>query len=355
MSDQQNEHGPLPPRRSRSGRKAGKNKWLYWGLGALLAVVVIIIYYIYSILSFANNIQEPGTPVTEENGQQEEQVPVWEGTERVNILLLGGDSRGLKANEIPRSDTIMIASVDPVTKKAHLFSILRDTYVEIPGRGKDRINAAIALGGPELAMDTVSRLTGLKIQYYVYTDFQGFIALIDKLGGIDFEVEKRMKYTDSADDPQFNIDLQPGLQHMDGRTALQYVRFRHDRLSDYSRTERQRKFLIALAGELKKSTSLIRLPSLLRSVEPYIRTNIGLDDMLKLARLGMEVDTANIPGIQLPPAELLREETIGGASVITVSSLDKLKAFVQEQFAEPEPEAEETDGQESGSGATGTN
>lgn len=334
MSEQLNDYEPLPPRR----RKKGKKKWLYVGLAALLAIVLLLIYYVYSILDFARNIHEPARPQTEDGNPTEEQVPVWEGTERVNILLLGGDSRGLKSNEKARSDTMIVASVDPVTKKAHLLSILRDTYIEIPGHRRDRINAAITMGGPELAMEAVSRLTGLQIQYYVYTDFQGFIALIDKMGGIEFEVEKRMKYTDSADDPQFNIDLQPGLQHMDGKTALQYVRFRHDRLSDYARAERQRKFLSAVATKLKSTTSMLRLPALLKSIEPYIQTNIGLDDMIKLARLGLEVDTSNIVGLQIPPTELLREETIGGASVITVTNQEKLREYVQQQLSPPEEE-----------------
>lgn len=335
MSEQLNDFEPLPPRRR---KKTAKKWWLYAGLAVLLAIVILAIYYVYSILSFASNIQNPPQPSTETEQQTEEQIPVWEGTERVNILLLGGDSRGLNPNEKARSDTMIVVSVDPVSKKAHLFSILRDTYVEMPGNRRDRINAAITIGGPELAMEAVSRLTGLPIQYYVYTDFQGFIALIDKMGGIEFEVEKRMKYTDSADDPQFNIDLQPGLQHMDGRTALQYVRFRHDRLSDYARAERQRKFLSAVASKLKSTTSMLRLPSLLRSIEPYIQTNIGLDDMVKLARLGLEVDTSSIAGVQLPPTELLREETIGGASVITVTNQEKLREYVQQQLVQAEEE-----------------
>src|SRR5690606_33720966 len=149
------------------------------------------------------------------------------GKDRVNILLLGGDSRGLSKNDVPRSDSNMVISVDPVTKKAHLFSILRDTYVRIPGHGMDRINTALVYGGPQLAMQTTSELLGLPIQYFVFTDFQGFMELVDALGGIELDVEKDMKYHDSVE-PEFDIDLKKGLQHLDGKTALQYVRFRHD-------------------------------------------------------------------------------------------------------------------------------
>lgn len=325
--------------------------WKYVLLGVLLAVVIIAIYYIYSILSFAGDIQKSpeDSRFETQNGNKEEDrepVPRWEGKERVNILLLGGDSRGLKENERPRSDTMMIASIDPVSKKAHLLSVLRDTYGAIPGHGQDRINAAITIGGPELAMRTITELTGLEVQYYVYTDFQGFIALVDKLGGIEFEVEKRMYYKDSHDDPMYWIDLQPGLQKLDGKTALAYVRFRHDALSDYTRTERQRNFLSALADKLKSTWSLIRLPALLDSIKPHVETNLGIEEMLKLAALGLEVDTKSIASVQLPPMNLLREETIRGASVLTIRDTEALKAYIQEQLAAPP--ADETEDGEAG-------
>ncbi len=200
---------------------------------------------------------------------------------------MGGDSRG-KEHDVPRSDTILVASIDPVTKRAHLMSILRDTYVDIPGRGRDRINAAVSYGGPRLAMRTVSQLLGIPIQYYVYTDFEGFVAAVDAVGGIDIEVEKDMKYYDRSDGPEYAIDLKKGWQHLDGRKALQYVRFRHDALSDYARTERQRKFLIALARKMQSTTSLLKLPSIIDKVEPYVETNMTVSDMIKLGALALE-------------------------------------------------------------------
>lgn len=332
MSEQENPIEALPPRL----RKRPK-KLLYAGLAVLLVIVIILIYYLYTIFSFASNIQEP-PPNTPDVEDKTEATPEWEGTERVNILLMGTDSRGLKSNEKARSDSMIIVSIDPVSKEANLFSILRDTYAAIPGHGKSRMNEALALDGPALAMQAASDFTGLPIQYFVSTDFEGFIALIDALGGIEFEVEKRMYYRDSADDPRYYIDLKPGLQHMDGLTALQYVRFRHDQLSDYTRTGRQREFLSAVARKLTSTTSLLRLPSLLSSIEPHIRTNINIADMLKLARLGLDIDTETITSVQIPPTELLREEKIGGADVITVRDEDKLRAFIQEQLAPPEPE-----------------
>lgn len=119
---------------------------------------------------------------------------------------MGVDGRGVKKGEVPRSDTMLVASLDPVKKKFYVFSILRDTYVDIPDHGTQRINAAITYG-PNTAMQTVSDLLGIPIQYYVYTDFQGFIKLVDAVGGVDYEVEKDMRYTTKADGPEYDIDL----------------------------------------------------------------------------------------------------------------------------------------------------
>ncbi|HZG83507.1 LCP family protein [Paenibacillus sp.] len=322
-----------------------------WLRTAVLTIGVLALgvvgYYGYSLYDFFNENEDdsrfkqfnpqPGTVKPQEVAYV---PPKWEGTERVNILLLGGDSRGLAKNQVPRSDTIMIASLDPVTKKAHLFSLLRDTYVRIPGHGSDRVNSALVLGGPNLAMRTVGELTGLDIQYYVYTDFEGFIHLIDEIGGIEFYVEKDMKYTTKADGPEYDINLKEGLQHMDGRTALQYVRFRHDALSDFSRTERQRKFMTAVAQKLQTSTSLIRLPQILAAIDPYIESNLTVTEMLKLGALGFEAKANEVVGVQLPPPELLRETSVGGASVLTVDA-DDLKEFIEEKFAEAPAPAEE--------------
>ncbi|MEB3103896.1 LCP family protein [Ferviditalea candida] len=301
----------------------------------MLALLGVSGYYAYSIWHFADDIKsKPETSRFKKFQNQGEvyQPPKWEGTERVNILLMGGDSRGLRKNEIPRSDTIMIASLDPVGKTAYLFSILRDTYTEIPGHDHERINAAITLGGPDLAMKTVTQLTGIPIQYYVYTDFKGFIELIDAIGGIDYYVEKDMKYSDAADDHVYDINLKKGMQHLDGNTALQYVRFRHDAMSDFARTERQRKFLQAIGYKLQTTYSLIKLPQILDRVKPYIETNLTIMDMLKLSALGFEIRSDAVEGIQLPPTQLLRDEKIGGAAVIGVNERE-LQKFVEKLFS----------------------
>ncbi|MBC8080926.1 MAG: LCP family protein [Gorillibacterium sp.] len=301
-------------------------KWL--ALTLCFTLVISVGYYGISLYTSLNGLNKDGAIGNIFNGgknvdnvgyvaPEENYIPPeWEGKERVNILFLGGDSRGTDKNEIPRSDSVMIASIDPVTKKASLFSILRDTYVEIPGYGNDRINAALALGGPTLAMKTVSLFTGLDLQYYVYTDFQGFMALVDSIGGIDLDVEKDMNYQDAWDGHEFDIHLKKGFQHLDGKTALQYVRFRHDATSDFTRTERQRKFLTVVAAKMQNTTNLIKLPKIIKSIDPYIDTNLAFNDMIKLASLGYKVKANGISSQQLPPSEIAKDIWVGGAQVI---------------------------------------
>jgi LCP family protein required for cell wall assembly len=284
----------------------------------LLSVIGLGGYYAYSFYSFTTKIQKPTTATS---------LPEWTGTERVNILLLGVDKRDYE--ESTRSDSILLASIDPVTKKAHLFSILRDSWVEIPGHRKNRINTAYELGGPELMAETVENLTGLPIQYYVVTDFQGFEKVVDALGGVDLYVEKDMEYYLYENNGYYDIVLKKGYQHLDGRKALQYARFRHDKLGDFSRTERQRKLLKALAEKAKSGTSIWKLPSVLEAVSPYVTTNMGSSDMLRLANLGYKLDLENLQTEQIPPSNILREKTIGGAQVI-----DPRKERTQEYIRE---------------------
>lgn len=329
-------------------------KVIIWSIAGVLAVILAgLAYYFIAIYNQADNFKKKGEDSPFYNVKPTDikvpEPPKWEGTERVNILLMGVDARGLKKGEIPRSDTMLVASIDPVTKHGSLFSIMRDTYTKIPEHGRDRINAAITRG-PNTAMQAVSDLLGIPIQYYVYTDFQGFIALVDAVDGVDFYVEKNMKYTSKADNHEYDIDLKKGMQHLDGKTALQYVRFRHDAMSDFSRTERQRNFLQAISKKLKSTTTIMNLPNILEKVNPYIDTNLSVNDMWKLATIAYD-GTMN-SSEQIPPMSLLVEKTVGGAQVLGVRDEEELKAFVQEQLNKTEDINKQEEQSVDGNGAT---
>ncbi|MFS0558495.1 LCP family protein [Brevibacillus sp. 179-C9.3 HS] len=309
-----------------------------WKRVLLLLLVVMAAtagYYGYSFYQFAQNIQEPNIapPPSGGNSTKAAEIPEWDGKERVNILLMGVDRRGMKNNGLPRSDSMMLVSIDPTGKRYDMFSILRDTYVDIPGKGSSRINSAIVEGGPELAMETVSQFTGLPVDRYVITDFEGFKALIDAIGGVEIDVEKNMYYHDPTDKGEYDINLKKGLQTLDGDKALQYVRFRHDATSDYTRTERQRKLMSAVANQMKNGTTLIQLPTILKEVTPYIQTNISSVDMLKLSALGLKLDTLQPGNYQLPPMGMFRESNRAGS--VLIPDVDQVQSFIQEKMAPP--------------------
>ncbi|MFD2115389.1 LCP family protein [Paenibacillus yanchengensis] len=331
--------------RTRKKTKNTKRKPILITLAVILAIIIGgITVWAVGIYNGINDLSksefEPLFPSLEP--EEVVEVPVWEGKERVNILLLGVDARDQQPGELARSDSMLVASIDPVTKKAHLFSILRDTYLPIEGHGRGRINTAITLGRPELAMKTAGDLLGLDIQYYVYTDFEGFKALIDTIGGIYFEVEKNMRYTDNADGNRYDINLDKGYQLLDGDKALQYVRFRHDKMSDFTRTERQRNFLMAVAKELKSTWNIVKMKEILDSIKPYVHMNITPADILKLGQLGLDLSIAG--SAQVPPMHLIADEKINGVgSVLAVTSIERVQQYVQEILAADESALEETD------------
>ncbi|RRJ67308.1 LytR family transcriptional regulator [Paenibacillus oralis] len=318
--------------------KIRKKRIVVWNV---VTVVLIMItsaaYYFTSIYNGLEGLQKsPEDSPFKEISPSELSVaepPKWTGTEPVNILLMGVDGRGLVKGEIPRSDSMMVVSLDPVKHKIHLFSILRDTYVEIPGFKKNRINTAIT-HGPNTAMKAVGDLLGIPIQYYVYTDFQGFIKLVDAVDGVDFYVEKDMYYSSKADKHEYDIDLKKGGQHLDGIKALQYVRFRHDATSDYTRTERQREFFKVIADKFTSTTSIMKLPSIIEQVSPFVDTNLSVDDMWKLASVGYKSTIGETA--QIPTMKLLKETYVGKMAVLTVTSEKDLKDYIQSIFNQPE-------------------
>lgn len=297
----------------------------------LIAVIGFGVHYVSSMYQGLESLNKSTENSPFKGVSAEEALvvepPKWEGTEPVNILLMGVDARGTKKGEIARSDSMVVVSLHPIHKRIHVLSVLRDTYTDIPGHGKNRINTAVT-HGPKTAMNAVSDLLGIPIQYYVYTDFEGFIKLVDAIGGVDFYVEKDMHYESKADRHEYDIHLDKGEQHLDGKTALQYVRFRHDAMSDFTRTQRQRDFLKAVAEKMKSTTSLMKLPSILQEVSPYIDTNLSVNDMLKLLTAGYESTVERSE--QIPPMELLKETYVGKAAVLTVSNETALREYVKE-------------------------
>ncbi|MGQ9512177.1 LCP family protein [Thermodesulfitimonas sp.] len=218
--------------------------------------------------------------------------------QRLNFLLLGSDARNGETRA--RSDSIIFVSADPEKKQLALLSIPRDTLVDIPDHGRDRINAAMFYGGPELTTQVVSDLIGQPVDYYLVTNYEGFVALVDALGGITLDVEKNMYHYDPEKGGRFTINLHKGVQRLDGRKALMYVRYRSDTLGDISRVQRQQKFLRAVVEEMMKPRNLVRLPVLIPKIKDCIYTNLPFDQMLALARMAREMEEVTVVSGILP-------------------------------------------------------
>ena len=237
--------------------------------------------------------------------------------DKATVLIMGVDKR---EDDVGRSDTLMIATIDPRLDQATLLSVPRDTRVKIRGRGYDKINAAFAYGGVTLTESTVENFLGIDIDHYIIIDTNSFVKIIDAIGGVDIDVEKRMFYEDPWDDNGgLVIDLYPGQQHMDGKTAVTYVRYR-DSEGDIGRVKRQQAFMAACMDKVTSPEIVPRIPKIVREVIDAVETDMSLRQLLELAgalkaaaQNGLETDM--VPGYPLyiddisywiPDVELLR-------------------------------------------------
>jgi LCP family protein required for cell wall assembly len=194
---------------------------------------------------------------------------------------------------------MMLVSCDPLTKRVGVISIPRDSRVHIPGHGTDKINAAHALGGPELSVDTVKEVFGVPVDHYMVIDVQGLRKVFEALGPIEVKVEKRMRYQDHA--AHLKVALDPGVQVLTPEQAEEYVRFRHDARGDIGRIDRQQWFIRQVSKKLREPQVLLKLPELFKLANEYVVTDLSVEDMAKLATFGKDiqsnqVETATLPG-----------------------------------------------------------
>lgn len=197
---------------------------------------------------------------------------------KLNILLLGADERP-KDGDPGRSDTLLLMTVDTVTRDISVLSIPRDTRVRMEGIGWDKINHAFSFGGVYLTQHVAEDFLGIRMDYYAKIDLYTFGRIVDAIGGVTIDVEKRMNYIDTWD--HYVIDLMPGVQRLDGRTALQYVRYR-DEEGDIGRVRRQQKFIRAVLNEIESPAIILKAPSLIREVTVSLDTNMSIPLMLGL-------------------------------------------------------------------------
>ena len=225
--------------------------------------------------------------------------PIISHHDRVNILVLGLDmGNGYKSSGYERTDTIFVASFDTKNKKASLLSIPRDSRVEIPRRGMDKINAAHVYGGPDLTIQTVKEMLGVPIHFYVTVNYEGFKQIVDELGGVEIYIEEDMRYVDKAQN--LNINISKGQKVLNGEKSLEYVRYRGYPNADIGRIAAQQKFLSAFAKKLLRPNMVLKIPRIAKIVSNYVETNMGPMDIVKYAELACHINYDDIKMAILP-------------------------------------------------------
>lgn len=196
--------------------------------------------------------------------------------ESFSILLLGIDTGDMGRTEQGRSDTIMVATINPNENRTTLVSIARDTYTEIVGRGtQDKINHAYAFGGTSMTLATVEKLLDIPIDYYVSINMMGLKELVDAVGGI--EIKNTLEFTQS------NHHFPLGNIHLNGEQALAYSRMRYeDPNGDYGRQERQRKVVMAIVNKALTFSNITKYQTILQAIESNVRTDLTWSDMKKI-------------------------------------------------------------------------
>jgi polyisoprenyl-teichoic acid--peptidoglycan teichoic acid transferase len=243
-------------------------------------------------------LREPHLAALFQNGLQ------YQVTRSINILVMGIDrvpEAQPNSNQMfsGRSDTMLLVRLDPDKGSASLLSIPRDTQVEIPGIGLNKINEANVVGGPALTRQVVSKtLNQVPIDRYVRVSTGAFRALVDQLGGIDVFVPFPMSYEDKTQ--KLKIDLNQGQQVLNGQQAEQFARFRHDGFGDVGRVQRQQILLKALRQKLTNPMVVTQVPGIVNILRTYVDTNLSPEEMLALAQFATKLDQKQVKMVMLP-------------------------------------------------------
>lgn len=253
----------------------------------------------------------------------------------VNIAILGVDETN---EDYGRSDAIMIGTLDPIHNKLKVTSIMRDTYVEIPGYGFDKVNHSYAYGGPELTIKTLNQNFGLNITDYVKVNFNELVNLIDALGGIDLSLSQeeldglnnhlKSAYNQIGSIPHKIQPLKNGKYHLDGFQALGYCRIRNTSNNDFDRTSRHRKILSEMFNKISDS-DIKELASISTKLLPYVETSLSNKQILTLGANILSMKTKKIEQERFPRDEYCNDAKINGIYYLWYDS-----EYTEEQILE---------------------
>lgn len=287
------------------------------------------------------------------------QLPSWDGASRINILFLGLDERDLEANQgPPRTDSMILFTIDPVSKSAGMLAIPRDMWVNIPGFGYSRINTAypsgegaqLPGGGPELAKKTVSQFLGVPVHYYVQVDFNVFVQMVDelvKIGGCIYVVPSEKMVIDPIGPGTDKLVLTPGGERKlcQGWRVLAYARNRKTSGGDADRSRRQQEVVLALQEIIFNPENfpqfISNAPRLYNELSYGIKTDMAFDDAIKLAVLGRDISPESIRTGVIDPQQgmaIFDNTTLNGeAASILKPVMDKIRVLRDEIFTSTGP------------------
>jgi LCP family protein required for cell wall assembly len=309
----------------KNGRRKKKRRFPIW---ARIAVAMLVFFIILGGTGFYYYEANFAAPVSNIVGQT---APLLKGEDnpnlargnsgdilsggRINILLLGSDTDQKFQNGY-LAQTDIVVTIDPSTKSVGMLSIPRDLYINVPGYGMMKLDEAFYYGdaynhnGVGLSRLTISQDFGIPINYYAWVGLSGFIKVVDTAGGVDIDVTHPITDDIYPDDTVNSKDtfaykrlyLAPGPQHLDGPTALEYVRSRHaDLVGDFGRSARQQQMLSSLKTRLVNSNIISKLPELAKDMNGYLKTDMQILDIIKLMNFARTIDPAKIQRIILSP------------------------------------------------------
>lgn len=335
----------LPRRDKKKSRRLNWHSIRKWTLRSALVMTALVLitggFLIFKGFLKLNKVFKGGGAAASLQQVVKPELLKGEGDGRVNILLMGKGGPGHDGADL--TDTIIVASIDPVNKQATLVSVPRDLWVTTPGFGESKINAVYANAknrslrtdndkkkaedaGISAVQQVISQVFGIPIHYYGMIDFEGFKQAVDIVGGVDIDVpaELAVKETlwDVASHKMYKLDVQAGLQHFDSMRALYFTRSRHTSLrGDFDRAERQRLFIQALSQKILSAgtyTNPVKISQLMNAFGDHLSTDLTINNALRLADIAKGMDLLKLQSIGLadPPNNFVRTDSVGSQSVV---------------------------------------
>ncbi|MEK6256952.1 MAG: LCP family protein [Chloroflexota bacterium] len=326
-----------------NNRSTSKSAWI--GRGLLIALVLFTGYASVRLFVYAQafssgdpeqlerlNLDSSNAPGNITFNATPVPAPVvelepWDGSSRVTVLLMGLDYRDWEIGQgAPRSDTMILLTLDPNSGTGGILTVPRDLWVSIPGFGHGKINTAYQLGegaqlpgrGPGLASATIESVLGIKINYFAQIDFGAFVHFINTIGCVKVDVPEPLKI-DILDTP-WPITLDAGVQTLCGEQALAYARARNSKGGDFDRSARQQDVILAIRDQMLRPDVEARIIAnafaIYQDIIAGIQTNMSFDEALKLGLLALDISLDNLTTASINTEQILIEVSPDGLQIL---------------------------------------